>query len=172
METHIRWMIRADRGEVQKIEDESYDPSWSQDEFDTVLRRRNVVGMVAERDAQVAGFLIYELSKSDICILNIAVARKFRRKGVGAVFCDKLKAKLHQGKRIRLAASVNENNLTAQLFFKAMKFRAIAVVKRKFGEEDGYLFQYRLPAVAKTGVPELSTFNPYECAGRENGGPK
>ena len=77
---HIRWMIRRDMPEVLKIEAGSFEFPWSEEDFIRCLRQRNCIGMVAEHDERVVGFMIYELHKSRLHIINFAVHPTFRRR--------------------------------------------------------------------------------------------
>ena len=61
---HIRWMIRRDMPEVLDIENRSFEFPWSEEEFIRCLRQRNCIGMVAEHEQHVVGFMIYELHKN------------------------------------------------------------------------------------------------------------
>ena len=70
---HIRWMIRRDMPSVLDIESRCFEFAWSEDDFIRCLRQRNCIGMVAEEDNQVVGFMIYELHKNRLHILNFAV---------------------------------------------------------------------------------------------------
>ena len=80
---HIRWMIRRDMPDVLRIEHGSDDHPWSEEDFLRCLRQRNCIGMVAEQGERVVGFMIYELHKAKLHILNFAVHPAFRRYGVG-----------------------------------------------------------------------------------------
>ena len=60
---HIRWMIRRDMPEVLGIENQSFEFPWSGDDFVRCLRQCNCIGMVAEHEDRVVGFMIYELLK-------------------------------------------------------------------------------------------------------------
>ena len=99
---HIRWMIRRDMMEVLEIEGRSFEFPWSEDDFIRCLRQRNCIGMVAEHDERVAGFMIYELHRNRLHILNFAVAAEFRRKGVGQQMVEKLIGKLSAQRRNRI----------------------------------------------------------------------
>ncbi len=70
---HIRWMIRRDMPEVLAIENRSFEFPWSDEDFIRCLRQRNCIGMVAEYDERVVGFMIYELHKNRLHVLNFAV---------------------------------------------------------------------------------------------------
>lgn len=142
---HIRWMIRRDMPEVLAIEDESFEFSWLEDDFVRCLRQRNCIGMVAEYNDRVVGFMIYELHKTRIHVLNFAVASSHRRRGVGSQMLAKLAAKLSTQRRSRIVLEVRETNLDAQLFFRENGFRAVSVLRSYYADspEDAYLMQYR-----------------------------
>jgi ribosomal-protein-alanine N-acetyltransferase len=145
---HIRWMIRRDMPEVLAIEASSFEFPWVEEDFIRCLRQRNCIGMVAEHDDQVVGFMIYELNKNRIQVLNFAVARDFRRRGVGTQMVAKLIGKLSAQRRTRIAMEVRETNLAAQLFFRTAGFRAVSVLRNFYDDtpEDAYLMQYRFDA--------------------------
>ena len=87
---HIRWMIRRDMPEVLQTEQESFEYAWTEEDFLRCLRQRNCIGMVAEQGEKVVGFMIYELHKNKLHILNFAVHPSCRRLGVGAQMTAKL----------------------------------------------------------------------------------
>ena len=142
---HIRWMIRRDMPEVLAIEAESFEFPWLEEDFIRCLRQRNCIGMVAEHDDRVVGFMIYELNKTRIQVLNFAAAADYRRRGVGTQMVAKLVGKLSAQRRTRVALEVRETNLPAQLFFRANGFRAVSVLRGYYDDtpEDAYVMQYR-----------------------------
>ena len=127
---HIRWMIRRDMPEVLHIERESFEFPWVDDDFIRCLRQRNCIGMVAEHEDRVVGFMIYELHKTRIHVLNFAVSGLYRRRGVGSQMVAKLIAKLSVQRRSRIVLEVRETNLAAQLFFRENGFRAVSVLRK------------------------------------------
>src|SRR5262245_34555210 len=141
---HIRWMIRRDMPEVLAIEHASSDFPWCEEEFLRVLRQRNCIGMVAEHGERVVGFMIYELHKSKLQVLNFAVAPDFRRQGVGQQMVAKLVGKLSSHRRTRIVLQVRETNLPAQLFYKVLGFRAVEVLRESYEDtgEDAYVMHY------------------------------
>jgi ribosomal-protein-alanine N-acetyltransferase len=143
---HIRWMIRRDMPEVLQIEQESFEYAWTEEDFLRCLRQRNCIGMVAEQGEKVVGFMIYELHKSKLHILNFAVSPGCRRAGVGAQMVSKLISKLSSHRRTRITLEVRETNLIAQLFFRAQGFKAVRVLRAYYEDsgEDAFQMQYRL----------------------------
>jgi ribosomal-protein-alanine N-acetyltransferase len=142
---HIRWMIRRDMSDVLEAEKGSFEFPWSEDDFIRCLRQRNCIGMVAEHDERVVGFMIYELHKKRLHILNFAVCRDVRRQGVGQQMIEKLASKLSSQRRTRITLEVRETNLPAQLFFRSSGFRAVSVIRDYYDDtpEDAYLMQFR-----------------------------
>jgi [ribosomal protein S18]-alanine N-acetyltransferase len=143
---HIRWMIRRDMPEVLQTEQESFEFAWTEEDFLRCLRQRNCIGMVAEQGEKVVGFMIYELHKAKLHILNFAVQPSCRRHGVGAQMVAKLISKLSSHRRTRITLEVRETNLSAQLFFRHEGFKALKVLRSFYEDsgEDAYLLQYRL----------------------------
>jgi len=143
---HIRWMIRRDMPEVLQAEQESFEYSWTEEDFLRCLRQRNCIGMVAEAGEKVVGFMIYELHKSKLHILNFAVHPSHRRCHVGCQMVAKLISKLSSHRRTRITLEVRETNLTAQLFFRSQSFKAVRVLRNFYEDsgEDAFLMQYRI----------------------------
>lgn len=156
---HIRWMIRRDMPEVLAIEAHSFEFPWSEDDFIRCLRQRNCIGMVAERDERVVGFMIYELHRNRLHILNFAVHPDFRRNGVGNQMATKLIGKLSPQRRSRILLEVRETNLEAQLFFRDLGFRAISVLRDFYDDttEDAYLMEYHYDAETSAAPAESWT---------------
>jgi ribosomal-protein-alanine N-acetyltransferase len=144
LRVHIRWMIRRDMGEVLQIEKGSFEFPWFEEDFVRCLRQRNCIGMVAEYGERVVGFMIYELHKTRLHVLNFAVAPEYRRLAIGEQMIDKLVSKLSSQRRTRISLEVRETNLHAQLFFKHAGFRATAVLRDFYDDstEDAYVMQY------------------------------
>jgi ribosomal-protein-alanine N-acetyltransferase len=143
---HVRWMIRRDLPEVLTIEDACSEFAWSEDDFIRCLRQRNCIGMVAEHSDRVVGFMIYELHKKRLHILNFAVHPDYWRQRAGTRMIDKLKGKLSEQRRDRMLIEVRETNLPMQLFLRAHGFRAISVLRDFYEDvvEDAYLMEWKL----------------------------
>lgn len=152
LRVHIRWMIRRDMPEVLHIEQESYDYPWCEEDFLRCLRQRNCIGMVAELGEKVVGFMIYELHKSKLHILNFAVHPEYRRQGIGTQMIQKLISKLSSHRRTRITLEIRETNLGSQIFFRQGGFRAVRVMREHYEDtgEDAYLMHYRFVPAAQT----------------------
>jgi [ribosomal protein S18]-alanine N-acetyltransferase len=145
---HIRWMIRRDMSEVLRTEHASFDYAWTEDDFLRCLRQRNCIGMVAEWGERVVGFMIYELHRTKLHVLNFAVDPRMRREGIGRQMITKLVGKLSSHRRTKITLAVRESNLIAQLFFRSVEFKAVRVLRGYYEDsgEDAYLMQFRMMA--------------------------
>ena len=146
VKVQIRWLIRRDMAEVLEIERESFEFAWTEEDFLCCLRQRNCIGMVAEHNHQIVGFMVYELHKARLHILNFAVAPSASRQQVGTQMVEKLIDKLSQQRRKEIVLEVRERNLGAQLFFQKLGFRAVRVLRSYYDDtsEDAYVMRFRL----------------------------
>ena len=165
VKVQIRWLIRRDMPEVLAIERDSFEYPWTEEEFLCCLRQRNCIGMVAELNHEVVGFMIYELHKSMLRILNFAIAGNKRRQHVGAQMVSRLIDKLSQQRRREIVLEVRETNLPAQLFFKSLSFRALSVLRNHYDDtaEDAYYMRYCLVDTAEQFVPH-NRISEYDAA--------
>lgn len=146
MKPHIRWMIRRDIPSVLRIEGESFIAPWPEDDFLRCLRQRNCIGMVAvdPESELVVGFMVYELHKSRLHLLNIAVGMDHRRRGVGRAMIKKLVGKLSSQRRSRLALECADWNLPGHLFFRACGMRASHVIPGFYDHDDADAYAFVL----------------------------
>ena len=143
---HIRWMIRRDMSDVLRTEQQSFEYAWTEDDFLRCLRQRNCIGMVAEHNDRIVGFMIYELHKNRLHVLNFAVAPPYRRAGIGAQMVGKLIGKLSSHRRSKITLAVRERNLPAQVFFRTQDFKAVRVLRNYYEDsgEDAFQMEYRV----------------------------
>lgn len=148
---HIRWMIRRDMPCVLEIEQLNFGviDGWREQDFVSHLRQRNCIGMVIEEDEIIVGFMVYELFKNRLQIINIAVHPDHHRKGICTEMIQKLQNKLsYQGRR-KLEIMVSDAFLPMHLALRKSGFRCVKVKRREFGEDDGYVFRYEVNKNAK-----------------------
>lgn len=144
---HIRWMIRRDMPEVLRAEQLSFEYAWREEDFLRCLRTRNCNGMVAEYREKVLGFMIYELHKNKLHILNFAVHPDWRRVSIGTQMVERLISKLSSHRCPRITLELRETNLHAQLFFRKQKFLSTGVLRAFYEDsgEDAIPMEYRHP---------------------------
>lgn len=133
---HIRWMIRRDMAEVLNIETQCFEFPWLEEDFIKCLRQRNCIGMVAERGEKVLGFMIYELHKTKLHILNFAVLPSHRYQTIGRQMAEKLISKLSTARRTEITLESRESHIGALMFFKALGFKAIGMLHGYYEDTD------------------------------------
>lgn len=149
MSYHLRWMIRRDMPEVLEIEQFCFDSPWTEDDFLRCLRQRNCICMIAEYgDDQLGvgalGFMVYELHKSRLELLKLAVHPSVWRRGIGTAILDKLKSKTSHDRRRSLSVVARESNLPCHLFLRSQGFRATRILRGYYedNDEDAYSFRW------------------------------
>lgn len=145
-QTYVRWMIRRDLDSVVSIEKDVFDYPWSKQEFRIALQQSNCSGMVAERNNEVVGYMVYELHRDRIELLNFAVRARSQRLGVGSAMVEKLKSKLAHERRSKISLELRERNLDGQLFFRQAGFLCTSILHGWYAVEEesiAYRMQYK-----------------------------
>lgn len=144
--TQIRWLIRRDMDEVLSIVCGSFQFPWTEEEFLCCLRQRNCIGTVAELDHKIVGFMIYELHKSMLRILNFAVAPDVRRSGIGRQMVQRLVDKLSQQRRREIVLEVREQTFRLSCSLLQRISCAVTVLRKHYDDtcEDAYYMRYCL----------------------------
>ena len=138
----IRQAKDADMPSILTIEQDSFVEPRRQSEFDS---HQNSLGMVAEHDNQVVGFVVYEIRLGKIRVLDIAVADVFRRQSVGTHLIDALIAQLCPGKPRSIVFITAETNASAIAFVGKLGFRSTKVLRGHFNnQEDAIRFEWNL----------------------------
>lgn len=141
---HIRWMIERDMPSVLQIDSLSFGSrSWSDKEFTHNLKQRDTIGMIAELDEEVVAFMVYELHKNRLHVINFAVHPKYRRMGIGSAMVEKLISKLSWQRRNRIEFDVYDDKLDTHLFLKSIGFRAEKIDCCQETDQQFYTFVYR-----------------------------
>jgi len=76
--------------------------------------------------------------------LRLSRALSLSFAGIGTQMVGKLFGKLHTHRRGKITLAVRERNLTAQLFFRALDFRASKVLRNYYEDsgEDAFLMEH------------------------------
>lgn len=141
VEFKIRWMRREDLPLAVEIM-KSSGMEADQRRMERIVSKVSMVCMVAESEEKVAGILVYDIGRvSKIKMVALAVREDLRRKGLGRELVGTVVSKLNK-RRNKLETSVSEYNLGAQLFLRAMGFKAVSVVENE-AEPSEYRFLYK-----------------------------
>ena len=131
---------------ILKIEEESFNNSWTKKDFIQRLTTRGYHCWVVENRKKLIGYVVYKRHPSFIEILNLAIHPKYRLKGAGRTLVNKLKSKLRKGEIAKIVMLIRETNLDGHLFANKNGFIATSVERNCYSKtnEDGYNFTFRL----------------------------
>ena len=141
---HIRWMIRRDLPEVLAIDKAQFAEPWDKETFVQYLRQRNCIGMVVERDDRIVGVMIYELHKTRLVVIRLAVDTDASETGIGRAMIDKLKGKiLTHCTRHAIRVVVDTDDIGLCMFLSEQGF-----VSRRTA--DGFVMEFDTGPIRKT----------------------
>ena len=105
---------------------------------------RNGIGWVAERDGQIAGFLMARVITDEFEILNMAVGRQHRREGIASGLIQRALewALIAEAKSVHL--EVRESNVAAISLYSRHGFKVIGRRERYYHDpiEDALLLLF------------------------------
>lgn len=119
-----------DAGHLPPIHGEEFSRPWSEDEFEALLAQEPVFGFAAwqvgNRAPGPSGFVLARLAAGEGEILTIAVARAFRRTGLGRDLMEAVLRELHSQRAEALFLEVDEANEAALALYRRLRFREVA----------------------------------------------
>lgn len=155
---NLRWLKPKDFAVVLEIEKQSFPDPWTKQDFHRVLDNKNCICRVAEEGDELIGYMVYEYNSTSYNIVNLAVARHYRRHGVAKFLVSGLMSQMSDSCKHRILVSVSDRNLGAQLLFKSLGFRAEKISRNFFGaDHNSYDFRF----MKKTAKKETGGLN--EC---------
>lgn len=114
---------------------------WDENDFIAAINTRGVVCRVFVRGRRILGYVVWKSHKDSLEILHLAVHDEFRGHRIGRQIIDWICAKLHRNRRKFCHLAVPERALGLQLFLKANGFKATAVYRKEFGDDDAFVFE-------------------------------
>lgn len=133
----IRWMVRRDIPQVLRVDQGGMSERWTGKRILWVLRRRNVIGMVAEdASGRIVGWLLYsiagEYGRGWVRLHTLAVHQSRRRRGLGGQLLAKVVGKQETHRRPVLVWTVPEGNLAAQLLARSEGMTCERIIPDRF----------------------------------------
>ncbi len=156
LQTSVRCMTTADIDSACTIEESSFDFPWNSLEFANVIRKPEAGGLVAVQNGQVVGYLCYQYGPDYVTILTLGVDFLYRREGVGRILVRALAQRL--GEYVpSIMLTVRERNLDAQLFFRALGFNAVAIMRDFYDKisDDAYIMEYKIDQDQTISLDEI-----------------
>ncbi|TYR29740.1 ribosomal-protein-alanine N-acetyltransferase [Mesorhizobium microcysteis] len=130
-----------DASQLPDLHAEDFQRPWAEHEFASLLDQPPVFGFAAwrvgNRKAGPAGFVLARLAAGEGEILTIAVARAYRRLGLGRDLMEAVLRELHAERAEALFLEVDENNRAAIALYRRLGFREVARRPAYYAHEDG-----------------------------------
>jgi ribosomal-protein-alanine N-acetyltransferase len=127
----IRKAVSADIEKIVKIERDCFSRPWSEKSFEMELEKKNCEFLVFESDADIAGYIIFWYIIDEAELANIAVAEKYRKKGIAAKLLQFCVDKHPDISSIFL--EVEETNSGAICLYRKFGFEVSGKIKDYYG---------------------------------------
>ena len=119
---------------VCEIENDSFPIPWSKKSFYDELANKNAYYFTAQVDGKTAGYCGLWHIVNEGHITNIAVARDYRRNGIGRALVRKMLEFARKKEMIGLTLEVNINNLSAQRLYLSFGFKPEGIRKNYYAD--------------------------------------
>lgn len=137
----IRTATRSDLPAVVDIENLSFAEPWDMRTFRSYVHHPGFI--VFEEDGSICGYAILVVIADDAHLASIAIHTEYRRINIGSCLLDScmLLAKVNSFPLVRL--EVREKNKTAQDFYLANGFEAVATISDYYPDDNAIVMERR-----------------------------
>jgi ribosomal-protein-alanine N-acetyltransferase len=143
----IRPAQERDLDDVASIERAVFKDPWSRRSFADLVHEKNVLFLVAERDARtVAGYAIVLLAGVESELANLAVARLMQKQGLGRRLLNEALSQARARWCREIFLEVRESNVAATKLYASTGFEAVGRRVRYYARpiEDAIVMRARL----------------------------
>ena len=130
MTIELRRLTLADLSAIERIEREAYPTPWSRSMFAGELAKPSSISLGAydpNTDGRLIGYMIISRYVDAWHVMNIAVARTYRRRGVATRLLDELFRMTEGDSRRGYTLEVRVSNVTAISLYERAGFRATGI---------------------------------------------
>jgi len=144
----IREAHEEDIDQIMNIEELCYEYPWPREVFEEEIDQDGVgIGMVAEEEGLVVGFLSGMTVADEFHLHNIAVHPDFRGRGIGRGLVEAIESYCRQEDFQRIHLEVREDNEAARQLYLSMGFEAAGTRKDYYGPgRDAHCYTKRIKA--------------------------
>jgi ribosomal-protein-alanine N-acetyltransferase len=145
----LRPFKKEDNTQVMEIEGESFSDAWPSSFFSYLHNKAPDLFIVAEENGRIIGYIVGEVREIMLSglsymsrmghILNIAVDKEMRKRGVGTLLMQRMEAIFREGNASRATLEVRESNANARTFYHDLGYREIGRVQAYYQDEDAII---------------------------------
>lgn len=150
VEIQIRKAKPSDIDRIMEIEEESFPSPWSRVIFASEIAKGNVfVAEIGEEERkEIVGYIVLEHIIDEVHLENIAVDRRWRRKGIGKKLIE---FALKTFPKCQFFLEVRPSNKPAISLYKKFGFVEVGRRKKYYGDEDAVIM-VRIPKLKKQKI--------------------
>ena len=139
---NIRDVRQEDLAAVGEIAKSCFD-DYSAEDYFKMSTSPNYNFVVAEKNGQIMGYLIYLKIDEKLEIIKIATGEQFKRQGVATALINQMKEYGLKNSHIGIILEVNEFNSSARSLYQKVGFKPIHVRKRYYhGTDDAVIMEF------------------------------
>lgn len=127
---------KINEDDVKNIEIENFDDFWNQEILNEEIKSKDSSGYIAIINEKVVGFIIIKTILDEIEIMNVAIHKLFRRKGIAKELLIKIIEYAKQNNIIKINLEVNEKNIAAISLYEKLNFKQVGLRKKYYNRKD------------------------------------
>lgn len=132
----LRDMTPADIDVVLHIEQQVHGHPWTRGMFSDSLANGYICKIV-EEGSEIAGFVVLMPALDEVHLLDISIASKFQRKGMGEKLLGEMLTLARERKFERMILEVRRSNLAAGALYRKLGFGEIGVRRGYYPKNNG-----------------------------------
>ena len=137
----------GDLSTIREIEKDTFPQPWSERFFEYIIDTAPELFIIAEHEDRIIGYIIGDLrEKRDPQgitllghVLNIAVVKEWRKKGIGTIMMDELEARFILRDTTQSFLEVRVSNTIAQKFYTKRNYFTTGRIKDYYVDEDALI---------------------------------
>ncbi len=131
--------------EILAIEKECFIDPWSIEMLDSCFDFNNFYGLVAKDNGKIVGYIGTASNEWDTEILNVAVTKEYRRRGIAKLLLGKIIEEMKLLKKENVFLEVRRSNLSAQSLYFKMGFVQLGIRAKYYqNTEDALILGLKL----------------------------
>ena len=145
MNITIEKMSASHTAKLALIEKECFSTPWSENALKEELENNYARFLVAVCEGEISGYIGAHNILGEVYITNVAVAKKYRRKGIGEKLIKNLVSLCESENAEFITLEVRESNTAAISLYKKMNFKEVGKRKNFYEnpKEDAILMTYK-----------------------------
>ncbi len=146
MELEILLLDARYKDSMLRIEKEAFSDPWSESNFSTALSNPVVHFIGVFTDEMLCGFSCVSRVETEAELLNIAILKEYRKKGIGGILLAGTMNFLKDSGAESIFLEVRESNIAARSLYTKHGFNILGKRKRYYSNpnEDAVLMQKKL----------------------------